>query len=189
MNRLEQKVRPVLTPLIRGEQIILIPEMRQTLAEWAAMKFIVMEHHDPSDFVTPERDRVALKEKMEIPTFFKIWMFRCGTGGWEAGYSRSSFTVSLSDKFSFGFHGKNTQSITWGLGDLLFHHTATTVPMLHFDLPESVKTYGVQLWPPMNGNISWPVARRFNFDEARRLSDSVNSRMRSPNVGWMPFPA
>jgi hypothetical protein len=179
MNRLEQKARPILTPLILGEPMTLTPAMRQTLAEWATMKFIVLEHAERGEFVTPERDRIALKETLTMPGFFRIWIFRCGTGGWEAGLNRISINLSLNGYLPPGLYGKNSQSITWGLGDLLFHHFATTVPNLRFDLTPLAKTYAVQLWPPVDGDINWPVNRRLEFMEAQGLAHSIEAQTRT----------
>jgi|SRR5580704_15196014 hypothetical protein len=45
MGGLETRVQPYLTPLIKGESIVLDAKMRQTIIEWIVMKILVAEHN------------------------------------------------------------------------------------------------------------------------------------------------
>jgi len=180
MNTIEQAARPVLTPMFNSESLTLTEAMRDALATWCAMKFMVAEHMRRDHHTTPEDVRRQFMNTKVAPDFFRIWALRCGDGGWESGFSRNTAVVSLANKLPDGLSVRNTQSITWGVGDVLFYHTATLIPNLHFGISPAVDGLSVQLWPRIPDDIAWPVGRRLHWREGMALAESIKDSMRAP---------
>ena len=67
MNDFEQAVRPFLTPLIMGTPIALDHQQVELVAQWAALKFIVLEHDVPDTAMTLQEDRANFHGVRENP--------------------------------------------------------------------------------------------------------------------------
>ena len=64
---------------------------------------------------------------------------------------------------------KNTQSITLGVGELLFIAMSTSVPDLQLNTPIDVQRHIRQIWPIKSG-LLWPPGTIFTTDAAHLLA-------------------
>jgi hypothetical protein len=68
----------------------------RVLAQWITLKIMVGERNHPEDAVTPPEDRVAFMSTLEVPPNSRMWIAKCGTGGWETRYVRHAATKAQS---------------------------------------------------------------------------------------------
>lgn len=184
MSALETLAQPILTPMILGKKTLLTEAMRKIIVEWAVMKFLVSEHEQRNNFITGTADRSAFMSTRTIPSFYKLWIATCGKGKWRDAFIRNSITYSRAEELPEGAKGRNTQSMTWGVGNIFFHHLATTVPGLDFDLPSEVSETVIRLWPSLPGDILWPPAFAVTEEQADVIAYSLERLSRDPTTGW-----
>ncbi len=188
MSTLETAVQPILTPLIATQPHTLTVSSMHVLAKWIALKIMVGEHNHPKDAVTPLEDREKFRSTLEIPPNFKIWIAKCGVGGWQTAYVRHTSTVSSTPVFLPNHRFKNTQSITFGIGDLLVHVLHTTVtdwgPNLSFE-PSGVV---IPLFPIVD-SINWPPIRSLSATEAHSIAWTLKRWLIGHKARWRPFPS
>jgi len=51
-QHIDERARPILIPLIKGEQVRLTPDRQQIIATWAAMKAMVAEYGESESVTT-----------------------------------------------------------------------------------------------------------------------------------------
>jgi hypothetical protein len=192
MGDLETAVQPYLTPLIKGEPIILDFYMRQILIEWIVMKNLVAENNSyighPADPIFDQAARTAFMESRAIPAQFHIWIASQDGTKWVTGYNRHasglSVTATLPPPPQPPNRPKNVQVVTWGIGKLLIHLNATTdadvYPWLEID---SVGPFR-QLWPldPTNIGFSFPLSIIVGDAFMDDLADVLERLINSPRV-------
>lgn len=186
MSVLETAVRPILTPLICTTPHTIDAAPSLVLARWVALKIMVGEHNQRGDAVTSPEERRVFQESLEIPKNFRIWIAKCGVGGWETAYFRHSGTVSLTPDIRPEHRSKNIHSVTFGIGDLLVHVLHTTVSGLDLDLNLSQPHVVVPLFP-YSELIDWPTARNLTVNEAAFLAHTLDRLFRTHMVRWQPF--
>lgn len=126
MSVLENAAKPILTPLIATQPHRLTVDAMRILAQWIGLKIMVGERNHPEDSVTPLEDRAKFRSTLEIPQNFRIWIAKCGAGGWETGYLRHAATIGTSPIVMPHHRFKNIHSVAFGIGDLF-------VFALHYD--------------------------------------------------------
>lgn len=186
MNNLETVARPFLTPLISTvSHVVVDASSALAIARWAALKVMVSEHNQRSEAVTSEYELKTFRSTLQLPDNFRIWIARCGVGGWQAAYWRHAATVSASISARPHSKLKNIQSITFGIGDLLFHVLHMTAQDINLGLPKDGAIF--QIFPFVE-DIAWPPSRIFTANEANVLRDSLHSLINSSRVLSLPFP-
>lgn len=188
MNALETAARPFLTPLISTAGHTLAPAGALTVAQWIALKIMIGEHNQPGDAVTPPDERAKFRSALQLPPNFKIWIAKCGVGGWETAYLRHAATVSATPGVRPEHRRKNIHSVTFGIGDLLVHALHTTAPGVERGLTFSESGVVIPLYPAA-GEICWPPVRSISADEAAFLANTFARMMRRHVIRWQPFPA
>ena len=169
MSALENAVQPILTPLISTVPHTLTVSSIDILAKWIALKVMVGEHNHPKDAVTPAEDRAKFRSTLEIPSDFKIWIAKCGVVGWQSAYIRHTATLSLTPDFQPHHRFKNTQSVTFGIGDLLIHVLHSTVTDLGADCSFEPAGVVIPLFPIV-GSVNWPPIRSLSATEAHYIA-------------------
>jgi hypothetical protein len=190
MSNLETAVQPILTPLIATRPHTLTVNSMNVLAKWIALKIMVGEHNHPKNAVTLIEDLAKYRDKLEIPPNFKIWIAKCGVGGWQTGYVRHAATVSLTQDFLPTHRFKNTQSITFGIGDLLVYVLHSTVKDLGLNLNIEQSQIGA-IFPlfPIVGSINWPPIRSLSTAEADFIAGALERWLIGHKARWRPFPS
>lgn len=177
MSALEQRAKPLLIPLLRGEPAVLSKNTQSVLAAWAATKVMVCEHYDPDSITSTQEDRNFLMTNQTPPTFWRIW-FANQTGGpeWRSAYSRYAAELGPVPNGEpspvMGKIPKNTQAVTLGIGKLLIHAIACSLPNVVFDLPDSYTRYLHRIWP-YQGDFFWPPQPALQAREAEFIARSM----------------
>ena len=156
MSLLDDAAKPLLTPLITGVATTLKADDQHIIAAWLAMKVMVAEFSRPADVSTPQDHRTALMKERKLPPGWKIWIATHSSPWWQTGYHRHGATLG----FGRGPvppkrpSGKNTQSVTLGIGALLAHIIASP-SAVKFDIPDEIGRYLIPIWP-ITSDITWP---------------------------------
>jgi hypothetical protein len=187
MSALENAVIPIITPLISTVPHTLTASSIDILSKWIALKVMVAEHNQPEDAVTPTENRARFKAMLEIPPDFKIWIAKCGVGVWQSAYMRHTATLSLTPDFMPHHKSKNTQSITFGIGDLLIHVFHSTVTDLGYDCSFEPKGVVIPIFPIL-GSINWPPIRSLSVTEAHYIAGTFHQGLVDLKDRWLPVP-
>ena len=83
----------------------------------------------------------------------------------------------------FGKKSKNTQSITLGVGKIVFHVFSILVPDTEFKLPDDVINHMVRFYPSKGDFVS-PLKSSFNDGAIDKIANFLHSATASMN--WAP---
>jgi hypothetical protein len=153
MNEQEQAVKPILSPLILDQSIIMDQHKQAILANWVATKLMVAEFENSADLVSTQEERDIVFKNRCPPPGWKIWI-GCQTGKqWRTGYGRHASTVDLLEDGVPPPPIKNTQLVTMGIGHLLIHAFYNRPDLLKIDYPNKVALFRIH---PFDSGFSWP---------------------------------
>ena len=157
------------------------------LAQWVALKIMVAERNHPEIAVTPQEERSRFKDTLEVPGNYRIWIAKCGTGGWETRYVRRAATIGKSPIVTPQHRFKNIHSVAFGIGDLFVLAIYTTVDGVLNSNP--IESEAVVRIFPVLGPRNWPPPRSFTVSEADAAANTFDRLFNAPNVHWVPgFP-
>lgn len=185
MSRLEESVRPVLTPLIVGAEASLSASDQELLFRWLTLKVMVAEHDSPELAAITQAERRAFYEVGIGPPHLRVWLFSCGAPPWNCAYYRHSATMWRLSAPPPPAHAKNLAFVTFGSGDLLAVAVYDGPRVLNLSLSTDA---GVELAPPFSAPIHWPLFRRISADEALRLAQTLDRFAEHPNIQWADDP-
>jgi hypothetical protein len=184
MSGVEEAARALLTPLIKGESLVLNHTV-SALSRWIVLKVMVGEHNQPTEVVTTEEQRRRFWRDFIIPENLHIWIGKCGIGGWETAYWRNAVTMSWpTDSLPTN---KNVQSVTFGIGALLVHVLHSTITDLTLYTLDSSSNATALLWPN-SGQINWPPPKTLTANGASYIATALSRAIASPKVVWKPVP-
>ena len=165
MNQLESAVGPLLSLIVRGLPVSLLPP-GEALAQWITLKAMVAEHSAPRVGLTPQVDREAFAQERTFPAYYRIYV------ALNLSQSRSLY-YRTSQAIGFGADGpnpplegmaKNIHAMTMIIGRAVLHVTAARIA--DFQMEEKVLALGFhdrcRIWPSPLGTISFPA--RPNLD-------------------------
>jgi hypothetical protein len=190
ISALETEVKPILTPLIRGEAIILNAAARQTLSEWDCDERLVAEHNahsgSPADPIFDQNARNEFRLNRTIPQGFRIWIGTHNGTKWRSAIFRHCVgLMPLGTTLPPHPRPKNVQTVTFGLGSLLIQIFATTTPAnnrIEFDgLTPAFRL----LWPLIETSIAWRPFYILTDNDGDRVASMLQNLMDSPTIGWM----
>lgn len=188
MSSLETSVQPLLTPLIKGERSTISEAHGLTIARWIALKALVAEHNIRGDAVATDEQRQAFRATLALPDHFRIWLGRCGVDGWQTAYWRHACTLSRLSEVRPAHRFKNTQTVTFGIGELLVTAFHTTADGLNFTFKHEQGTMMTALLP-FPGQIRWPASKILSSSEAASIAHSLDTFIRSDRVAWRILPS
>jgi len=179
-SKLEDRVGPILTPMIRGNDKTLTANDMQLVSAWFILKAMVSEYLVPAGvrvrrFFDLDQGR-HLRETLRPPEGTRIWIGRyVGTrsrAGWVTDRS-SVREVSVDPRAAVLWH-----SVTYSIGPVLLHLFAMHRPVALDpigDLEEiAVIEYSfkwapadwdsalVPIWEPPRGPVRWPPQKAFD---------------------------
>jgi len=188
MNQVEERARPHLTKMLKGEAVELSMEDQKNVAQWIALKSIVSEHSNPETAVTPKNDRVAFRETGTIPDYFNIYATTQVTGS-HIGLLRNSHGFALSPdgpQPPFVETTQNIQTISFIFGSIFVHVNAARID--NFALEEKViipAFYGTcRLWPPQSKIMEFPRRPRLGTDGIQTVSNSIERYIEASKTTW-----
>lgn len=192
-SKLESAVRPILTPMIRGESRDLQPIDAHLLAGWFFLKGMVAEYLAARDFrFFRLQDGQRLRAFLHPPDWSKIWIGSYVGERQNAGWVMdrvSAQQISANPPAMIGWY-----STTYSIGQVAFHSITLTQPIpigevepgqsvaFRFDWSAGDWDEVLSLiWPPPDEAIRWPPPK--SLDDAGFLS--LADRW-SENVGPLP---
>jgi hypothetical protein len=184
MSRIEQACKDVITSLILGKPVTLDVISQRLVVNWAVLKLIVCEQNDPTNLVTTPEIRTAFKDGRTIPTRARVYIARCGQGGWESSVWRHADTIGARDQPRPG--SMNVQAMTLGIGELLVHMVHSTTPVFEPALDHRKSGLVEQIWPTDKAVIIWPPKRRLTPAEASRIAHTLQRMNSIPGFDRLP---
>ncbi len=160
MSALDETAKPILRPLVNGEEVELSKDGLANLAAWASKSTITAEFLARSEVAIPEPDRRHLMNRLTPPPHWTIYIAPYHGELWHTGYHH--FAIRLDQRGSVEVGPKNAQTTLLGLGRLLIH--VSTFPsdlLLKIEALKSARSFR-KIWPPSDQVISWPTERFIN---------------------------
>lgn len=193
MSRLENRVRSILTPLILGQSILLSEEDQKTLAAWIAKTGMVFEFaRQRSDASSSLVQRRHLMNNLEPPFGWNIWIGHYRGERWKTAAVRKSAALELvggeptvvTPKIP---SARNTQSVTFGIGELVVQFMATSIPMLTFEIPPEFEPFTPRIWP-FKKPLQWSTGKILNDSDIDILSNGFSRMLRKDPAHFDPPP-
>ncbi len=179
MSSLEQRVIPIINPMLAGINCTLETNDCKSLSLWAVKTAMIFESVGSAPAGFSELDRTLLSAKEIVPDFTRVWIAKCEE--WPTVYTESKTMSTASD----AIRGRVT-TIAFGhfavqVLRILVPYTvdaATNITVEERDA-QSWNAAALQVWPPLNLPISWPatlgILGEYGLNEfSRRFSTSDN---------------
>jgi hypothetical protein len=155
MSSLESKVKPIMAPLIMGHPSVLTEDNQKAIARWLVMKFMVIEFIKQDKPITPQSERHYVMNNDSPPSNWRIWIGHQKANLWNTAFlTEEAMLGQVSTDNPPSSFAKNTQSISFGIGDLFVQTIHTTVAWLEFNPPQEFFALH-QIWP-FQVSFVWP---------------------------------
>ena len=182
MGRLEEQIRPILTPLILGEPGVLTSENQKLLAQWIALKVMVTEQNQPDEVVFTAVNRETFMLDQTIPVKVSISIARCFSTQWRSQFLRCSAHLSAVTSLPPTVMppadaGKNVQTTALGFGELFAYVIVSKSDTL--DLYELINDnwkigeYLMQIFP----FSSDPIALPMRYIVAEKIANGISTAL------------
>jgi hypothetical protein len=174
----EDRARPVLLPLIRGEEMRITPAQQESIATWATMKAMVGEWLVRGHVTTNHMQRKRMMYRQLPPKQnWGVWIGRFISDDRKPDSKRyltkwqsnpfllvpDSRASRRPDKVATHY---NSQSSTQVIGELLIQTLRSPMPNLiprwSFKLPDSGTLF--RIWPRTQTSIVWPQQAMSDLD-------------------------
>lgn len=189
MSDQEERVKPILSPLIVDQPIVMGEDQQRILSAWIATKVMVAEFSNPDDVVSTDRERQYLKDHWRPPDTWKIWIARQTGRAWRSGYNRHALTLGALNETGTpvphdGTFRKNTQLVTIGIGNVLFHVFSSREPAISDrGYKNQVALFRIH---PFGGNFLWPPSSTVSDANIQYLVTQFDRWLSTLN--WTPGP-
>ena len=187
MKAVDEAVRPILTPLIKGEPIVLNRDQQRMLAEWISLKMMVAEHNVPTEVVVRQADRDRFFADRTIPSYFRIWVISSNSEKWRSRYIRHNATFGLPGT-PMPTAKRNTQTIAWGVGRLFIFVAMTTADGLELTDFFGVHPVVLKLFPYVGNVLPLPFLKLIDDASGDRLAGTLEELIQSPRVIYKDTP-
>jgi len=167
MSRLENKIKPILGPLVDGQCGRLSEQDQYILATWITLKVMIAEFDNPERVTVHHMQRKMMKRRQQPPKFgWRIWISRYDRDQWIPHYINNTLNITpaTAPLHSIGAYipvkRYNTQSVTLVIGKLFVHviHSTARANVRLFRFPEPAGTKLRRIWPISGYSIKWPPA-------------------------------
>jgi hypothetical protein len=154
MNQIEEAAMEPAAPLILDEIFSLTPYNQRELARWFALMTMMAEFMDLLTASLTKEYRQFLKDHLEPPPIFKMWIGRCVGPNPDLHWSHHmGMSMSLTPEALGDPYKCNTQTTTLILGALCIHTYSSIVDP---DFAGYVGAPIEQVWPVSEKSIVWP---------------------------------
>jgi hypothetical protein len=175
MSDIQQVAKPILLPLIVGEDAVLTKKHQAIIASWAAMAIMTAEYLNRELIAIAAEDRAHLYNFRKLPNNWRVWVGNYKRERWIGRYVHSSFPVidENSPEISGGSLTKpNTQTTVFVVGRLFFFAMSSQVVDISqwLDVAIRLPSKLVCIWPP-SGAIAWPPPATLSDRDADNLSE------------------
>ncbi len=180
MSRMEGRVSPFFKLMLNGDPVSLDETLQMYLAEWVALKMMVMQRVKNAREVI-ERETCArfredrlpnpLPPERSFPPSFRAWIFHAPDPR-NASIQRRDVSVMTNDDTAPSFRPPfaNTQAILLGAGPVLIYATQTSIPENELNI-EHDPSWGIRIWPIENAAALWPPASALSFEDVINIRD------------------
>jgi hypothetical protein len=179
MSRFQNRIKPILLPLVKSERIVLGQEAQRLLAGWIAMSTMTSDFFYPEKQAIPQSHRDWLRDHYEPPPdTSRIWIGRYEREKWVGHWVKNSMPISSKEHIpeisADGIPRPNTQATTLVFGQLYVHvfssvHTSVVAKA-------SIAGKGIerlaQIWPVREHFIAWPTNAMTDRD-ADRIAGAI----------------
>jgi hypothetical protein len=170
MSCLETLAKPVLTPLILGQETTLDLGAQRTLVDWVILKTIIGERDDEASARIPDSDIKQFYKHRAPPNGLKAWVGRYSRRTGAPGTRYSRFAIWRDD-------GIGVQISSFFIGELYIHVFTSSVPPRPnrdiYRLRERGAQLLAQIYPSTGSSIAWPLTHSMNDEDARFLVEAI----------------
>jgi len=175
MREMDDRVEPLLSPMLIGGSRKLTQVDQRIVAAWAYRVALLYQYRrDTHPVGSPDRARLFYQNKEASPDS-AIWLAEFGPN---AGTGAISGLTSMKRNDGRDFEGVLT---TVRAGHLVFQ--VLEVPgwgRIGVTMPESEQRRSVQIWPTNSGTRVWPPIHRLDNSELLRFAE----RFTNENAQW-----
>jgi hypothetical protein len=166
LSRIQERAKPYLIPLIRGQATVVGHDGQRAVAAWCAMATMTGEYidRDPGAVAVSQADRNYLREHQATPPGWKIWIGRYVRHRWPGRWLH--FTVPiLAGKDVTGdpndrLRPVNTQSTTFVIGQLIVNTLSSGDQQIvdNWEWPLTMRLHRLtaRIAPPRESVLAWP---------------------------------
>jgi hypothetical protein len=180
MHDLQDATKPILIPLLKGEQSSLNRSQQNTLAIWSAMTTICAEYLNPQDAAVSVVDRRWLYTDRTVPASFRIWIGNYKRHNWPAHWTHHSLRITEHEgangwgRHPDGSPRPNTQTTTFVAGQFYLHVFVCPFHEIlgRFELAPRARALLAPIWPIREDAIFWPPHVMTDRD-ADRIAASI----------------
>jgi hypothetical protein len=158
MSRIENSIKPILTPMIKGLHSKLDISDQEKIAKWISLRILIGEQTTPSP-ITSQVDRRSFMTNPYPLKGLKIWTAKCGALTWQSAFHRYSARLDTEPVDPvIANRSNNVQSVAMGIGSVFFYANHT-IASFNIDTEFYGNPRILQLWPIVNGPMIWPPPR------------------------------
>jgi hypothetical protein len=175
MSVLQNRIKPILVPLLNGKPFTLTSRQQAQLAAWATMFTMVAEfslRQKEMAAVTQEERAEFRRTKTPLKNW-KFWIASIDHPDWIGRYIHTSMQIGSKDQVSkvtsSGIPVPNTQTTTFVVNKLYIHTLSSTAGI---DLRKQKIDPAIaqRIWPARSKSVKWPPASFLSPFDADWLS-------------------
>jgi len=184
MSILQDRAKPLLLPLMKGEKTTLNEQKQKIIAAWAAMTVINAEYITPGRAAISVVYRRHLFQHKEAPPRIRIWIGNFRRRKWPAYWVHNSLLIAPGDApypWQVGPGGllwPNTQVTTLTFGALYLQAFSCPYPEILGGL-QPLKQYMIQVWPIREKFMVWPPTATIDDRAADGIAGAIFSKLDS----------
>ena len=189
MNRLERDARPFITTIVSGTPAVLGKQAVETVAQWLALKAIVVEHGTPDASLTPQQDRTAFMRDRTIPEYFRIYVAH-NISNRRLFFYRHSHCMSVNSgepRPPLDGTAKNIQAVTFIAGKAVFQVTSARID--NFILEENIQVIGFhdrcRIWPLRDMPVGFPARPRIADNGILHVASMLERLFAHRKATWL----
>ena len=179
MSRLETATKPMLKPMSEGRRTELSEVEQRTLADWIALKMMVLEvaEHEPLAGVFTREQTLEFAATRKLPDRFEVWLLKAADQERRARVSRS-FAALFGLRGPLGIPNKaNAQTVLLRVGRLVIFAVHSEVPLPKVRRPR--QTYGKPIWPTTQRVREWPPLNTVDGPQIDMIARTLNQYVES----------
>lgn len=178
MSGIETDVKPILSPMILGEQIELDEEDQRKLACWITLKTIIIDSYQPQSSAISQEQRDLFSSLKSPPPNWLISIARNSGTRWRSSWSHRSYSLEKLPTFVRPERA-NLQATTIGLGQLVVHSFSAPNDFVHSRMAWAMEPF-TRLWPLPSKALRWPQPNGLSDYEIDVLANVI--RLTQPTL-------
>ncbi len=177
MSQLQERIKPILVPLLKGESVRLRRSAQIALATWSTMFAMVAEYVFPDSVVSPPRELRLFKDNQHPLDNWQFWIGRYVRGRWVPHAVRNLLAFIPAKQFTQrereGLIPFNTQELTFTVGQLYIRAFSSSLPRIKkpWVIPKECGDAMVRIWPLDADKVRWPPSRTLDDREAEIVAN------------------